>query len=533
MAITHATIVVNQFGGMSMLDFLLSGEMVRFWLHYYLTIPATALSLVLALLVYNRSGKGTLGLVSKGVSITSVAATVPLTFQQIGLNMAISNIESVAYCSIFGTIVAFSIGIPFLFAKNVTEITKQRNDQNLDLKEIYKDFDGIEKIAENLEKKPDAAKIAGVDNLREENPYGSGAESKKVKSERNEPESPAFYTDNGSSIKTIGRSTDNDLVIDKDPKVSRHHARLIKNENGYVLEDTGSLNGITINGIKIQSENIDSTSKIKIGDTELIGSTLLGNNSNSDYQSHKADQPISVDSKAQVNKSYRTSVKANSPHTSNSWVTIKNGKKQGEHCQIINKFTRIGRSSDNEIELPDRKVSRTHAIIKKIKEKVAIFDVGSSTGTFVNGEKLSGVRIYGDVGVLKIGETELALVPFESEEPDDEYGITDGTDTGELDSASTLVVVKKGLGSGDSFKLSEGLNYVGRGDSNDINLRDPMVSRQHCVIVKKDNVYEVFELGSTSGTFVNDRSVRGVFLKNGDLIAMGKTEMIFTHVNLG
>ena len=64
--------------------------------------------------------------------------------------------------------------------------------------------DGIEKIAENLEKKPDAAKIAGVDNLREENPYGSGAESKKVKSERNEPESPAFYTDNGSSIKTQG-----------------------------------------------------------------------------------------------------------------------------------------------------------------------------------------------------------------------------------------------------------------------------------------------------------------------------------------
>ena len=50
---------------------------------------------------------------------------------------------------------------------------------------------------------------------------------------------------------TIGKSPDNDCVID-DSQVSRHHARLTRDADGYwLLEDLNSLNGTFVNGVQI------------------------------------------------------------------------------------------------------------------------------------------------------------------------------------------------------------------------------------------------------------------------------------------
>ena len=50
---------------------------------------------------------------------------------------------------------------------------------------------------------------------------------------------------------TIGRGSDCDIVFDQ-PSVSRHHARVYYYNNRYVIEDTGSHNGVFLNGIKIR-----------------------------------------------------------------------------------------------------------------------------------------------------------------------------------------------------------------------------------------------------------------------------------------
>ena len=49
---------------------------------------------------------------------------------------------------------------------------------------------------------------------------------------------------------TIGRKTDNTLVIE-DPGVSGHHARIVKIQAVYFLEDLMSTNGTAINGTPI------------------------------------------------------------------------------------------------------------------------------------------------------------------------------------------------------------------------------------------------------------------------------------------
>jgi FHA domain len=50
---------------------------------------------------------------------------------------------------------------------------------------------------------------------------------------------------------TVGRAGDNDLVVEKG-RVSRRHARLVKAEGRWYVEDRGSLYGTYLNGVRLQ-----------------------------------------------------------------------------------------------------------------------------------------------------------------------------------------------------------------------------------------------------------------------------------------
>src|ERR1700716_3944594 len=70
----------------------------------------------------------------------------------------------------------------------------------------------------------------------------------------------------------IGRSPECQLSLD-DPLVSRRHARLIVANDGVVIEDLQSRNGVTVNGHRIAARTpLSAGDKITIGSQEL---TLL------------------------------------------------------------------------------------------------------------------------------------------------------------------------------------------------------------------------------------------------------------------
>src|SRR5947209_5689097 len=50
---------------------------------------------------------------------------------------------------------------------------------------------------------------------------------------------------------TIGKASDNDVVLE-DINVSRHHARLYAQDDGFLVEDLNSLNGTLLNAVPIQ-----------------------------------------------------------------------------------------------------------------------------------------------------------------------------------------------------------------------------------------------------------------------------------------
>lgn len=68
---------------------------------------------------------------------------------------------------------------------------------------------------------------------------------------------------------TIGRKTDNTLVIE-DPAVSGHHARIVKIQAVYFLEDLMSTNGTTINGKPITRHQLHDADVITIGQHKLV-----------------------------------------------------------------------------------------------------------------------------------------------------------------------------------------------------------------------------------------------------------------------
>jgi pSer/pThr/pTyr-binding forkhead associated (FHA) protein len=67
---------------------------------------------------------------------------------------------------------------------------------------------------------------------------------------------------------SIGRSPDCDIFLD-DVTVSRHHAVLIRRDNGFVIEDQGSLNGTFVNRRRIESAELADADELQIGKYRL------------------------------------------------------------------------------------------------------------------------------------------------------------------------------------------------------------------------------------------------------------------------
>jgi hypothetical protein len=79
-----------------------------------------------------------------------------------------------------------------------------------------------------------------------------------------------------------------------------------------------------------------------------------------------------------------------------------------------------------------------------------------------------------------------------------------------------------------TLNLTEEVTTIGSVAGNTVVLADPAVSRKHAGIRKLDgNTYELADLGSTNGIYVNGHKVPKKTLDPGDIIRIGNTEAIF------
>ena len=84
-----------------------------------------------------------------------------------------------------------------------------------------------------------------------------------------------------------------------------------------------------------------------------------------------------------------------------------------------------------------------------------------------------------------------------------------------------------GTHAGTVRELTDSRMSVGRDKANQLCLADPTVSRKHCTIQQIDEQFELIDLDSLTGTFVNGMPVRRKLLDHGDTIRIGSAELVF------
>jgi pSer/pThr/pTyr-binding forkhead associated (FHA) protein len=79
---------------------------------------------------------------------------------------------------------------------------------------------------------------------------------------------------------------------------------------------------------------------------------------------------------------------------------------------------------------------------------------------------------------------------------------------------------------GNSVELTRPEMVIGRQSAADIRLRSPEVSRRHCRLVFADGQWQVFDLSSLNGVWVNGLRVQRATLQNNDILHIGNYDFV-------
>jgi len=93
--------------------------------------------------------------------------------------------------------------------------------------------------------------------------------------------------------------------------------------------------------------------------------------------------------------------------------------------------------------------------------------------------------------------------------------------------SSIKLIVKTGDEINKSFDLIKDKNIVGRDPESDIVIDDIEISRNHLVITMEGETFQIEDLNSTNGTFLNGKKLKKLTdIKNGDLISLGENHVL-------
>ncbi len=92
--------------------------------------------------------------------------------------------------------------------------------------------------------------------------------------------------------------------------------------------------------------------------------------------------------------------------TSSSFrMIVRSGPNPGTVFDLTKEVTMIGRDVTNEVVVGDAEVSRQHARLTRTPGGYVLEDLGSTNGTFVNGERLMAPRVLNPGDMVAFGET--------------------------------------------------------------------------------------------------------------------------------
>ena len=208
---------------------------------------------------------------------------------------------------------------------------------------------------------------------------------------------------------TIGRDEGCTIKLD-DSLISRNHAE-IKEEGGkYFLTDVGSANGTFVG-----TRRVTANYELKSGDVIKISPYTIY------FQLSAAETPTRIERPERPeDKTKIIGVTAPDAGEAGRDMTqmytysgapkllVRSGAEVGQSFDL-SKNPLIGRGSECEINLTESTVSHRHARVQYIDNKLTIMDVGSKTGTRVNGKLIDKPTQLKDGDKIQLGEVTLEI----------------------------------------------------------------------------------------------------------------------------
>ena len=226
-----------------------------------------------------------------------------------------------------------------------------------------------------------------------------------------------------------------------------------------------------------------------------------------------------------------------------AWVHFKSGPRAGQSIPLNPGLTSIGRGPDNDVVVDDAAVSREHATIAYEGGQFIVEDAGSSSGTIVEGSP-AAQTVLTSGSSIQLGETELVFMQAEGTFAA-AAGAPAATGAGGQQPGETLVMqpqaaavmawlaVTGGPEKGKTYQLTAADTTIGRDTTNDFVLADAAVSRRHVMLKYQDDKFILLDVGSASGTKVNNKTVTGKSLAAGGVIQIGQTQLTLVDVEAG
>lgn len=168
---------------------------------------------------------------------------------------------------------------------------------------------------------------------------------------------------------SIGSAPDNHFVID-DSSVSPYHARLVSEQQGFLLQDLGSTQGTFVNGRRVNQRHVGCLDTIRCGNVEI------------EVLNPFAEEP--------------------SEEETVYWALIADASwLAGQEFPLVpssGKSLLVGRGSQCDIVFPGTHLSREHVRITLGTDYITITDLNSANGTYINDKRVTGesVAVAGD-----------------------------------------------------------------------------------------------------------------------------------------
>jgi pSer/pThr/pTyr-binding forkhead associated (FHA) protein len=304
----------------------------------------------------------------------------------------------------------------------------------------------------------------------------------------------------------IGRDESVEVVIST-PAVSRRHARLMMEADGYIIEDLGSSNGTFVNDDRLIGRRaLNSGDQIRLGQAITLNYSAPGA-VEADKTAVRSAKPMP----AVPSHVMQTTVGDESP------MPFASGPRQlvvtiaGEHSKtypLTRQTLTLGRTEDNDIPVPSQIVSGRHARIEQVSGggyKLVVLPEAKNPVLF-EGRPLEGSRVLRHGDLLRIGSQDPGvMVTLTYEAP-----------------AEAAQQVERDIVFGEKTLIQ-----IGRDIGNDVVLPSPNVSRFHAQIQRVGQRYRVEDLRSSNGVYVNGERVDGsTWLKPEDAIRVGQYRFV-------